>query len=65
MFTALAAMIARRIYTSRHVAPELIVMDGDSMLSSARTWRKSDGLEEFLLAQEQAGADSQYLQPER
>ena len=55
MFTALAAMIARRIYTSRHAAPELIVIDGDSVFSSATERGGSGWLEEFLLAQEQAG----------
>ncbi len=55
MFTALAAMIARRIYTSRQVAPEVIVLDGDSTLGDGQGNATRDPLADFLLAQEQAG----------
>ncbi|MGA9567228.1 MAG: amino acid adenylation domain-containing protein, partial [Candidatus Korobacteraceae bacterium] len=62
MFTALATMIARRIYAARQMAHEVVVLDCDSSL-----WAK-DGklggwvvdashaaLQEFMVAQEQSG----------
>ena len=54
MFAALAAMIARRIYTSCHAAAEVIVLDGDSIFGTSAKDTDRTHLEEFLLAQEQA-----------
>jgi amino acid adenylation domain-containing protein len=52
MFTALATMVARRIYATRHEPFEVVVLDADSAL-----WG-NDGraVQEFMLAQEQTGA---------
>jgi amino acid adenylation domain-containing protein len=55
MFTSLAVMIARRIYTSHHAVPEVIVLDGDSTFCDAAMSTARAGLLDFVLAQEQAG----------
>ena len=55
LFTALASMIARRIYTACHVAQEVIALDVDSTLGTESDEVARNGLSEFLLAQEQAG----------
>ena len=55
LFTAMASMIARRIYTSRHAALEVVLLDADSMLGAATDEDTRSSLDEFLLAQEQAG----------
>ena len=57
MFSALATMIARRLYATRRTAPELIIAD------AAVLWGKDGAslgaghiaLQEFMLAQEKAG----------
>ncbi len=54
-FTAIASMIARRIYTAGHTAREVIVLDVDSTLGTAAVEHEHSTLADFLLAQEQAG----------
>jgi amino acid adenylation domain-containing protein len=52
MFTALATTVARRIYATRSESAEVVVLDADSSL-----WGPGGrAVQEFMLAQEQAGA---------
>ena len=55
LFTAIASMFARRIYTARHAAIEVVLLDADSTLGAATDEDTRGSLGEFLLAQEQAG----------